>query len=182
MPTWTEFITALNSTSTWLKDVILIGAFLVGLVLVGMALANLREGATDPGSHGKGKEALWKLFAAATLMSLTYAWTTVSAAVWNKTSITAYQAPGGTSAELVFVGGVVALVIVVQLFGMGWFAQGIYRFSTMGTQRSQVTGGGALMQLIFAAACINSVWVVSLLQSAIGFKTTLADWLAQYGL
>lgn len=182
MPSWSEFIASLNSTTTWLKDVILIGAILVGLVLVVMAIANLREGASDPNSHGKGKEALWKLFAAATLMSLTYAWTAVSATVWNKASITAYQAPGGTSAELVFVGGVVALVMVVQLFGMGWFAQAVYRFSTLGSQRSPVTGGGALMQLIFASACINAVWVVSILQSAIGIKTTLADWLAQYGL
>jgi hypothetical protein len=181
-PSLADLTRAISSNQDFIRQTIFAIAMLLGLILFVRALIDFYDAASNPSQQTGVRDGITKLLAAGLLTSVTYSFTAVAQTVFNQASITAYAAPGPSNASTAIVASVVSLSIIINLFGFGWFVQACYRYSALGQQRSQMSGGGVTIQLIFAAACINIIDFVALVQSLFGFQTTVVDWLQQYGV
>lgn len=183
LPTFDQFVAAFNNSAGYFRWIIFYVALIFAIVLAILAARDLAY-ASSSDNNGYARSALSKFVIASLLASFSWTIQVVSTTVYNTPSITAYVVPGGSSAEARVASVVIFLSLVIQIFGYGWFVQAMMRFNELSSPRGngRSTFGGALMQAIGAVGCISIVYVVSLVQSFLGFQRTLADWLAPYGL
>lgn len=152
-------------------------AYVLALILIVHGIGRLYKLSSGDNNSGSPGSILVEFVIAGALASFGWSLQLVGDSAWGKGSLIAYTLPtDAKTASEITLASIVAGFMILRIFGYGWFIQSLMRLKAISTGRqANTTVGGAVVQMLAAAALVNLAWVIALFQASAGFKTTVLD-------